>query len=258
MKTLPALLILTIGLSGSLFAQPQFKALLFTKTAGWHHVSINEGVDAIRNLANRHAFEVNWQENASQFNAQNLEQFDVIIFLNTTGDILNDEQQAAMEDFIRSGKGFVGIHSASDTEYDWEWYTQLVGRMFVAHPADQTAKIDVIDPGFPGLQIMPNSRFWTDEWYVFSEENVEGLNYLITVDENTYDPESDWGQGRAKGMGDFHPISWYQEFDGGRSFYTAMGHRPENYSDAIFMEHIFGGIFWAATGRGVAKASEQR
>ncbi|MEX0845325.1 MAG: ThuA domain-containing protein [Balneolaceae bacterium] len=229
----------------------QFNTLLFTKTEGWHHESINEGVDAIRELGERHAFNVNWQEMTGVFTDEGLANYDVIIFLNTTGDVLNDEQQAAVERFIQSGKGFVGIHSASDTEYDWQWYTQLVGRMFKTHPKIETAEITVHNNSFPGLERYPETRWWTDEWYEFQDETVDGLNYLITVDEDTYDVTDDWGKGVSHGMGDFHPVAWYHEFDGGRSFYTAMGHMPENFSDELFLEHIFGGILWAATGKGL-------
>lgn len=243
-----AILVLT---ATAAIAQPQFKALLFTKTAGWHHQSINEGVDAIRDLASRHQFQVDWEEMASRFSDENLKKYDVIIFLSTTADVLNDEQQAAMERFIQSGKGFVGIHAASDTEYDWEWYTQLVGRMFVIHPANQTAKVTVEDRNFPGIERMPNSFLFTDEWYTFTEEKVEGLNYLLTIDEESYNAKADWGSKKSEGMGDFHPISWYHEFDGGRSFYTAMGHMPQTYEDRMFLEHLFGGIYWAATGKGI-------
>lgn len=251
MKKLVLLGIVMVLMSSGMKAQDQFNALLFTKTEGWHHESINEGVDAIRELADRNMFSVNWQEMTGVFTDDGLENYDVIIFLNTTGDVLNEDQQAAVERFIQSGKGFVGIHSASDTEYEWEWYTQLVGRMFRSHPKIETAEITVQDHDFPGLERHPETRWWTDEWYEFHEENVEGLNYLITVDESTYDATDDWGQGRAKGMGDFHPVAWYHEFDGGRSFYTAMGHMPENYQDELFLEHLFGGILWAATGKGL-------
>lgn len=245
------LFILLSLLSMDVFAQPQFKALLFTKTAGWHHESINEGVDGIKKLAKRHQFDVHWQEDANRFNSDYLSQFDVIIFLNTTGDILNSEQQRAMEKFIQSGKGFVGIHSASDTEYEWPWYTQLVGRMFKIHPANQTTRVMVETPDFPGLERMPDSFLWTDEWYEFGEEQAEGLNYLLTIDESLYDASADWGENKSEGMGDFHPVAWYHEFDGGRSFYTAMGHMSETYSDRMFLEHIYGGIYWAATGKGI-------
>lgn len=239
--------------SATIYAQPQFKVLLFTKTAGWHHESINEGVDGVRALAKRHQFQVDWQEDAGRINTENLKQYDVIIFLSTTGDILNDEQQAAMEAFIQSGKGFVGIHAASDTEYDWKWYTQLVGRMFKTHPANQTTRVTVVDNKFPGLERMPESFLWTDELYEFREETVEGLNYLLTIDESYYEIQAPWSNRKTEGMGDFHPSAWYHEFDGGRSFYTALGHMPETFSDVMFLEHLYGGIYWAATGKGIRK-----
>ncbi|WP_049631856.1 ThuA domain-containing protein [Cellvibrio sp. pealriver] len=231
----------------------QFKVLLFTKTNGFHHQSINEGVDAIRQLAVRHHFAVDWHEDASIFSDEKLTQYHAIIFLLTTGDILNDEQQAAMERFIRAGKGFVGIHSASDTEYDWEWYTKMVGRTFHIHPEIQTAELSVTDRKFPGLERMPDRFWWTDEWYEFGAERTKGLNYILTVDEQTFNPAADWGSKKSNGMGKFHPIAWYHNYDGGRAFYTALGHMPATYSDALFLEHIYGGLYWAATGKGLRK-----
>lgn len=238
--------------SAGAFAQ-QFKVLLFTKTNGFHHESINEGVDAVKRLAQRHFFTVEWHEDPNVFNDNKLKDFSVIVFLNTTGDILNDAQQQAFTKFIQSGKGFVGIHSASDTEYEWEWYTKLVGRMFHIHPLIQTAVLNVKDSDFPGMERIPSSWYWTDEWYEFSGETVKGLNYLLAVDEKTYDPNVKWGEKVGKGMGELHPISWYHEYDGGRSFYTALGHLPLTYSDPVFLEHLYGGIYWAATGKGLKK-----
>ncbi len=123
--------------------------------------------------------------------------------------------------------------------------------MFRIHPVIQTAELEVIDRTFPGLERMPD-RFWfTDEYYEFGEEKSSGLNYVLTIDENTYDPAADWGHVASEGMGEFHPLAWYQEFDGGRSFYTALGHLPAVYSDELFLEHLYGGIYWAATGQGI-------
>ncbi|GJM32827.1 MAG: hypothetical protein DHS20C18_18280 [Saprospiraceae bacterium] len=207
----------------------------------------------MRKLADRHAFNLDWHEDPAKFNEESLKNYDVVIFLNTTGDIFNEDQQKAFEKFIQSGKGYVGIHSASDTEYEWEWYTKLVGRMFHIHPAIQTAIIQVEDSNFPGLERMPKNRLWTDEWYEFGEEKIKSLNYLITVDEKTFAPKVKWDKKVGNGMGDFHPLAWYHEYDGGRSFYTGMGHMPSTYSDPLFLEHIFGGIYWAATGKGVKK-----
>ncbi|MFK7983953.1 MAG: ThuA domain-containing protein [Saprospiraceae bacterium] len=231
----------------------QFKVLLFTKTAGFHHKSIHEGVAGMRSLAKRHNFQLAWHEDAGRMNDKNLAEFDVIVFLNTTGDILNAEQQKSMEKFIQSGKGFVGIHSAADTEYEWPWYTKMVGRMFKIHPAQQTAMLDVVDSNFPGMGRMPKRLMWTDEWYQYGEEKIDDLKYLVAVDEQTFDPYAKWGDNEGKGMGDFHPISWYHEYDGGRAFYTGLGHIPAIYSDPIFLDHLYGGIYWAAKGKGIKK-----
>lgn len=231
----------------------QFNVLLFTKTAGWHHESINAGVTAMKKMAERHHFKMDWHEMSSVFADDRLQNYDVIVFLNTTADILNDEQQGAMERFIQSGKGFVGIHSASDTEYEWDWYTKMVGRTFHIHPAIQTAEIDVIDRKFPGVERMPDTFLWTDEFYEFGAERIEGLNYILSIDESTYDPVADWGRVAGEGMGDFHPIAWYHEYDGGRAFYTGLGHVPATFEDKMFLEHIYGGLYWAATGKGMRK-----
>jgi type 1 glutamine amidotransferase len=244
-KTFVFILIFLFFCSGSLLAQKQFKALLVTTTKGWHHEALHYGVVALQKMASKNEFSLELLQDPKGFNDKNLEQYDVVIFLHTTGDIFDSSQQKSMERFIRSGKGFVGIHSASDTEYDWEWYTKLVGRMFVTHPPTQTAKLEVIDSTFPGVKEFSN-RMWTDEFYQFGPEKTTGLHYLLGVDENSYSPAK---QGQAKGMGKFHPLAWYHEFDGGRSFYTALGHVPATFDDPDYLQHLFSGIFWAATGR---------
>ena len=230
----------------------QFKVLLFSKTDGFHHESINEGVNAIKQLAVRNNFSIDWQEDAKLFNDKNLEKYQAVVFLNTTGNIFNDEQQAAMEKFIKSGKGFVGIHSASDTEYDWVWYTKMVGMMFKIHPQQQSAYLKVEDSNFPGMERFPKKFLWTDEWYEFKAPAVStDLKFLVSVDEKSYDPKVKWGDNEGKGMGNFHPIAWYHNYDGGRAFYTALGHIPLTFSDQTFLDHIYGGIYWAATGKGL-------
>ena len=247
------LLILALSVfSSSIYAQ-QFKVLLFTKTDGFHHESINEGVTAIKKLAERNTFSVDWQENAAVFNDKALEKYQAVIFLNTTGNILNEEQQAAFEKFIKAGKGFVGIHSATDTEYDWAWYGKLVGMYFKIHPQQQTAYLNVQDSNFPGMERFPKKLLWTDEWYEFktpANANASDLKVIISIDEKSYDPKTKWGDNEGKGMGT-HPISWYHNYDGGRAFYTGLGHIPLTFSDQTFLDHIYGGIYWAATGKGL-------
>ena len=232
----------------------QFSVLLFSKTAGWHHESIHEGVTAIRDLGKLHDFSVFWTEDASRvFKDEELKKYKVVIFLSTTGDALNNDQQAAFERFIKAGGGFVGIHAAADTEYNWPWYTKMVGHMFHIHPAVQTATLKVEDPNFPGMDRFAKRFLATEEWYEYDAARSK-LHYLLSVDEKTYKPYAKWGPKEGKGMGAFHPIAWYQEYDGGRAFYTGLGHLPQTYSDANFLHHIYGGIYWAATGNGFTAA----
>ncbi len=246
------------------YAQKQFKSLLITETAGWYHESIEDGILAINELAATHNFEVVRQQNAIKITNEGLKDIDVVIFLSTTADIFDDNEQLVFEKYIKSGKGYVGIHAASDTEYEWEWYTRLVGRMFHIHPIQQTAKLNIINHNFPGLEHFPDTLLWTDEWYEFGEEKVSKLNYLVTVDETTFDPNVTWKNRDpdangvmidrvGKGMGKFHPISWYHEFDGGRSFYTGLGHIKRVYKNQWFLDHLYGGIYYAATGKGIIK-----
>jgi type 1 glutamine amidotransferase len=251
MKSLRLLTLAVATLAAALAANAeQFKALLFTKTAGWHHDSINAGVTAIQAIGKLHDFDVFWTEDASRvMNDKELAKYKVVIFLLTTGDVLNDEQQAAFERFIKAGNGFVGIHSGgADTEYDWPWFNKMVGRQFHIHPAVQTAVMKVEDYNFPGMDRFPKRFLETEEWYEFGAAKSDKLNVLLTVDEKTYKPEANWGTKQGKGMGAYHPMAWYQNYDGGRAFYTALGHLPATYSDANFMHHVYGGIYWAATG----------
>lgn len=228
----------------------QFRLLLVTTTKGWHHESLHAGVLAIQQLGVKNYFDVVLFEDPNAFTDKYLEQFKVVVFLNTTGDILDSAQQKVMERFIQSGKGFVGIHSASDTEYDWDWYTKLVGRMFHIHPVIQTARIGINDTAFPGLEGFGGNRLWTDEWYEFGPEQVSDLHYILTIDESSYDPKAEWANNKKGiGMGKFHPVAWYHNYDGGRSFYTALGHMPSDFSDPAFLNHLYAGIFWAAKGK---------
>ena len=237
-------------MNSEVFSQSkQFKAIVITTTNGFHHESQHYGVLALKELGNRNFFDVVVYENPKNFTDKYLEQFQVMIFLNTTGNIFDSNQQKIMERFVKSGKGFVGIHSASDTEYDWDWYTKLVGRMFHIHPVIQTAKLTIQDASFPGLQGFVNNKLWTDEWYEFSADKILGLNNILAVDESSYDPKVEWADKKGIGMGKLHPVSWYHNYDGGRSFYTALGHLPAVFTDDAFLNHLYAGILWAATGK---------
>ena len=227
----------------------RFRVLVFSKTAAFRHSSIDEGVTAIRKLGEEHDFQVDASEEASLFTDEYLALYDAVIFLSTTGDVLNAEQQAAFERYIQAGGGYVGIHAASDTEYTWKWYGELVGAYFRGHPAQQTASIDIEDTDDHSTLGLPERWTRFDEWYDFKPINFEqtgNIDYsprgevhvLASLDESTY-------TGEATGTTD-HPISWCQRFDGGRSWYTALGHTEASYLEPEFLSHILGGIEVAA------------
>ena len=209
--------------------------LVFHKTAGFVHKSIPAGIAAIKELARENAFAVEATDDAAIFNSKDLSRFKAVVFLSTTGDVLNDEQQSALEQYIRGGGGFVGIHAAADTEYDWPWYNELVGAYFKSHPKPQQAAVVVKDKNHPATRHLPDRWMRTDEWYNY-KSIVTGIHVLCELDESSYEG----GQNGAH-----HPIAWYREFDGGRTFYTGGGHTDEAYSEPEFRQHILGGILYA-------------
>ncbi len=214
------------------------RVLVFSKTAGYRHASISTGKQAIMDMGKRDGFLVDTSENALVFNQEDLSQYSAVIFLNTTMDILNYQQQSHFERYIQAGGGFVGIHAAADTEYDWPWYGKLVGAYFDGHPSNpnvREATCDVIDHGHIASDSLPDSFQKIDEFYNYKNINPN-LNVLVTLDETTYEGGTN---------GDFHPITWYHEYDGGRAFYTGFGHTDESFSEPEFLEILSGGIAYA-------------
>jgi type 1 glutamine amidotransferase len=229
--------------------EPEFKALVFSKTAAFRHASIPTAVAAVEQLAAENNFAVDATEDAAAFNDANLAQYDVVIFLLTTGDVLNLEQQAAFERYVRAGGGYTGVHSASDTEYDWAWYGGLVGAYFRDHPGVpgvnqqfQEATMKVAGHSNPANAELPRRWVRTEEWYNFRSNPRPNVRVLTTVDEKTYDPRGYSVPGGSPGMGEDHPISWCHPYDGGRAFYTAIGHSSSAYSEPLVLSHILGGI----------------
>ncbi len=214
----------------------QIQVLIFSKTEGFRHNSIEKGVQALADLAKANNWTSTATENANVFTDQQLQNYDAIIFLNTTGDILGTEQEIALERYIQAGGGFVGIHAASDTEYNWPWYGALVGAQFESHPTIQDAEIEVIDATHAATQHLPNPWPRKDEWYNFKENPTE-VNILLNLKESTYEGGK---------MGAEHPFAWYHEHDGGRSFYVAGGHTEESYEEEAFLQLIKEGIRYAA------------
>jgi type 1 glutamine amidotransferase len=212
-----------------------FDALVFTRTTGFRHDSIPAGIAAIERMGQRHDFSVDATEDPATFNDADLAEYEVVIWLSTTGDVLDEEQQAAFERYIADGGGYVGIHAASDTEYDWAWYGGLVGAYFNGHPAQQEALVKVAGKGNISTSPLPR-RWWRfDEWYNYDRNPRGDVRVLATLDERTYDPGD-------TGMGDDHPISWCHVYAGGRAWYTGMGHTEASYSERLFLAHVLGGI----------------
>jgi len=211
------------------------KVLIFSKTAGFHHNSIALGIPAIIKLGQENNFDVDTTTNSAKFTTENLKQYAAVIFLSTTGDVLNDEQQKAFEQYIKSGGGFVGVHAATDTEYGWPWYGDLVGAYFKSHPKQQEAVLHVVDRNFIATKHLPAEWKRFDEWYNY-KYIAKNLHVLITIDEKSYTGGEN---------GDNHPMAWYHEYDGGRAFYTELGHTDESYADPLYLQHLLGGIKYA-------------
>ena len=211
------------------------KVLVFSKTAGFRHSSIPVGKTAIMKLGEQNNFEVDTTENADWLSEDTLKKYSAVIFLSTTENVLNYRQEAAFERYIQSGGGFVGIHAATDTEYDWGWYVRMVGGSFVSHPKIQEAKLNVVDKTHISTKHLPDTWTRTDEWYNFNKLDST-VKVLIKIDEKSYEGGK---------MGNDHPMAWYHDYDGGRAFYTEFGHTEESYVDSNYLKHILGGIQYA-------------
>jgi type 1 glutamine amidotransferase len=242
--SIAAVVLLTV-VAGSAQAQQdpdRYQVLLFTKsvTYPWRHTSIAEGVLMFKELSRKHRFGLTWTDDSAIFDDQDrLSGFDVVVFLHTSGDILSDAQKQAFQNYIRGGGNFVGVHGATFTMMEWPWYARLVGALHDGHPGRQTAAVRVEDPMHPSTAHLPPIWIVTDEWYDFREISPD-IRVVLTVDESTY---------TGGKMPDHHPIAWYQsDFEGGRSFYTLLGHTEESFSDPWFQQHILGAVWWAAKG----------
>jgi regulation of enolase protein 1 (concanavalin A-like superfamily)/type 1 glutamine amidotransferase len=234
----------------------RFRVLVFSKTTGFRHDSIPAGIAAIKKLGEDNDFQVDASEDsAAVFTDDFLAHYDAVVFLSTTGDPLNDAEQAAFERYIKGGGGYAGIHAAADTEYTWTWYGKLVGAYFRNHPAGTpTATVHIEDEDNHSTEGLPNPWERVDEWYNYQKPEgavvggggddysprEAGVHVLATVDESTY------GEDDGNTTDDDHPISWCHRYDGGRSWYTGMGHTQASFSEAPYLKHLLGGLEIAA------------
>ncbi len=212
------------------------RILLFSKTATFRHDSIPNAIACVRSLlADR--YDIDATEDASVFTAENLARYRAVVFLSTTGDILNDAQQTAFEGFIHNGGGYAGVHAAADTEHTWPWYGKLVGAYFKTHPKPQEALVRVEDRTHRSTRMLPAEWKRMDEWYVYDHNPRGSVTVLANLDDSTV---------TGANMGGDHPIAWFHEYEGGRAWYTGGGHTKESYDEPLFRQHLEGGILWAA------------
>ncbi|WP_377268626.1 ThuA domain-containing protein [Peterkaempfera sp. SMS 1(5)a] len=211
--------------------------LVFSRTTGYRHDSIPAGVAAFRELGTEHGFSVHATEDHRVFTEESLAGYAAVVFLSTSGEVLDDTGRAALEGFVRGGGGFAGVHSASGTEPDWPFYGELVGARFAGHPEIQAAALTVEDPDHPATEHLPRLWAWTDEWYNFAGNPRPSVRVLASVEESRY---------RGGTMGADHPLVWCRPVGAGRSFFTALGHCDEAYLTPEFRRHLLGGLLWAA------------
>jgi type 1 glutamine amidotransferase len=210
------------------------RTLVFTKTAGYRHESIDAGKTMFRNKATEWNLTVTETEDAGTFTISNLNNYKLIVLLNCTGELFTDPQRAALQNFVRSGGRVLGIHGASDAEYNWAWYPQMLGGWFHSHPEIQEAVCYPVVADHLSTRGLPDRWSRTDEWYNIKSLQSDNVT-VMAVDESTY----------TGGIhGSTHPISWHRSFEGGKIFYTAMGHTSETYSEPLFIQHIGGAIQW--------------
>jgi type 1 glutamine amidotransferase len=214
--------------------QEKASILVFTHTKGHRHGSIKKGVSTLRELAEKEGMIITHTEDPLKFNPENLSKYQLVVFLSTTGDVLESAQEQAFQSYIQNGGSFMGIHAATDTEYNWPWYGKLVGAYFESHPEQQTARVEVINQNHPATKDLEVPWIHFDEWYNFKDIR-EGITVLMMLDESSYEGGKN---------GSYHPIAWYHEFDGGRSFYTGLGHTEEAFDSPNFRKHLLGGMHY--------------
>ncbi|MEM6963572.1 MAG: ThuA domain-containing protein [Bacteroidota bacterium] len=231
--------LLFLSCSFSFLAQSSGTHLLvFSKTNGFRHHSITAGIAALAKMSNENNWTITFTEDSTHFSEGNLKQYNSVIFLNTTQNVLGKNEEQAFEKYMNQGGGFVGIHAAADTEYSWDFYATMLGAQFASHPKTQEAKMNVHkNCNHPSIAHLEETWIKTDEWYNFKKPVPSYVNVLLDMDESSYE---------GKRMDMYHPIAWYHSFEGGRVFYTGLGHTPKTFSNETFLEHLKNGILWTA------------
>jgi len=243
----------TVASAPALAADSQFAVLVLAMPSKYHYEYIPLARESFEKMAKLHAFELTWTAQPQAFEGD-LSKYSAVLLVNSTADEFTPAQRAGLERYMRSGGNAVVVHSAIVSKPGlWPWYEKLVGRSFTVHPMLQTAVVTKVDPGHPATFGLPDKWIWSDEWYEFSNPHGVTVNPVLAVDERTYDPKKIWPGQVSNGMGADHPVSWWQGYEKGRVFVTALGHNAEMYKDPKYLDHLWGGVWWAATGYGMPR-----
>jgi uncharacterized protein len=210
--------------------------LLFTRTIGFRHASLQPAIDAFEALSRAEAWTLTHSEDGASFAPERLGRHHVVVLLNTTGDVLNSAQRESFEAFVARGGGVVAIHAPAVVSFDWPWYERLIGARFAGHPEPQRGTLLVEDAQHPAMRGIPQRWEVHEEWYNYEQSPRNRVRVLASVDEHSY---------RGGKMGD-HPIIWCHEALGGRSFYCGLGHDSSLYADPTFMNHVSAALRWCA------------
>jgi len=240
-----SLLLLAITLSLFSVTAAQIKILIYTHNGkGYVHENISASVDALKKMCTLQGYETESTSDPAIFTPENMKRFSCIIFSNTNNEAFDTEdQKQSFVNYIHNGGGFVGIHSASGSERQWPWFSAMLGGKFVRHPDLQKFTIKVIDHDHPSTKFLGDDWSWEDECYYLDQLNPD-IHILLAADLNTLTDEKK-SEYPGSTFGHYFPIAWYHEFEGGRQFYTALGHKAEYYKDELFLKHLLGGIEWS-------------
>jgi type 1 glutamine amidotransferase len=229
---------------------PKINVLVFTKTVAFYHHSKPNAIKAFYEIAHKEKWQITFTEDSTFFTEKELKKYNVVVFLLTSGNnILNDKEKLALQKYVEGGGGFVGVHSATDTEYKWPWYEKLIGAHFTGHPPVHQGKLIIEDKNHMATKCFGmDTLIWTDEFYSFDRNprKNSNLKILVSIDEKSYNiDENIWFKNVNIVMGD-HPLIWCQNIGKGRSFITSLGHSAELYDNEMYRKHVTGAILWAA------------
>jgi hypothetical protein len=253
-RIIAALIAMLALLPATAWADAQYKLLVFAMPSKYHYEYIPIARDTMERLAEQHSIDLAWTAKPETFDGD-LSQYAAVMFLNTPPEELNPAQRARFEGYMRGGGNAIVVHRAAIIPLEtWPWFEKLIGRRVGVHPMLQTGVVTVADPGFPAAAGLPARWVWSDEFYTTTNPFNMKIETVLRVDESSYDPRKIWPGQTSLPMGPDHPIAWHHAYENGRVFVTTLGHNGAVYRDPMYMNHLFGGIYWAATGLGQAKA----